>query len=218
MLINIMDTTQISDLPDSGQPSTPLVNPQYNSAPHYSPNQNITTTMSQSPQFQDSNSLQSAPSQQQQVILDQSSINQIVSGLQQASVTGVTRLRSRDIPTDTSQVLMDPSIQQNYIPNPVMPNQNANYINEEETYGNILEKNIQETKYNEAFNSYFDELQMPLIVAILFFLFQLPFVRTLLQNQCSFLFYPDGNMNLNGYVIISVLFGGIYFVLCRILN
>jgi hypothetical protein len=210
-----MDTTQISDLPDSGQ-QPPLVNTPYPPVQNYTPNQNITATISQPPSFQDSNSFQ-GPSQQQ-VILDQSSINQIVSGLQQASVTGGTRLRSRDIPTDTMPVVMDPSIQQNYIPSPVMPNQNQNYINEEETYGNILEKNIQQTKYNEAFNSYFDELQMPLIVAILFFLFQLPFVRTFLQNQCSFLFYPDGNMNLNGYVIISVIFGAIYFVLCRILN
>ena len=210
-----MDTTQISDLPDSGQQS-PLVNTPYPPVQKYTPNQNITATISQPPSFQDSNSFQ-GPSQQQ-VILDQSSINQIVSGLQQASVTGGTRLRSRDIPTDTMPVVMDPSIQQNYIPSPVMPNQNQNYINEEETYGNILEKNIQQTKYNEAFNSYFDELQMPLIVAILFFLFQLPFVRNFLQNQCSFLFYPDGNMNLNGYVIISVIFGAIYFVLCRILN
>lgn len=214
-----MDTTQISDLPDSGQPSAPLVNAPYPPMQNYSPTQNITATMSQPPQFQDSTSFQGPPSQQQQqVILDQSSINQIVSGLQQASVTGGTRLRSRDIPTDTMPVVMDPSIQQNYIPNPVMHHQTQNYINEEDTYGNILEKNIQQTKYNEAFNSYFDELQMPLIVAILFFLFQLPFVRSFLQNQCSFLFYPDGNMNLNGYVIISVIFGAIYFVLCRILN
>jgi hypothetical protein len=214
MFVNIMDTTQISDLPETGQQSSlPLVNTPY------PPNQNITATITSTPPYPETNSQQQQQQQQQQhqqVILDQSSINQIVSGLQQASMTGATRLRSRDIPTDTMPTVMDPSIQQNYIPQPAMTNNN--YINEEETYGSILEKNIEQTKYNQAFNTYFDELQMPLIVTILFFLFQLPVVKSFLQNQFSFLFYSDGNMNLNGYVIVSVLFGSIYFVLCRILN
>ena len=49
------------------------------------------------------------------VSLDQTTIQQIVSGLQQASSTGATQLPSRDIPRNTEGIMQDPQIQQNYL-------------------------------------------------------------------------------------------------------
>ena len=70
------------------------------------------------------------PSQSQpnnsQLSLDQSTISQIVNGLQQASLTGVTSLPSRDIPLHTEQLTSDAQIQPNYVP----PPQTIDYINE----------------------------------------------------------------------------------------
>ena len=48
--------------------------------------------------------------------LDQTTISQIVSGLQQASLTGSTQLPSRDIPMSTSGITTDPYVQPNYVP------------------------------------------------------------------------------------------------------
>jgi len=48
--------------------------------------------------------------------LDQTTINQLVSGLQHASSSGSTQLQSRDIPRNTDSIVQDPSIQPNYIP------------------------------------------------------------------------------------------------------
>jgi hypothetical protein len=65
------------------------------------------------------------------VTLDQSTISQIVSGLQQASSTGITQLPSRDLPRNTESIVQDPHVQTNYIPSPqptVFPNKNRNYI------------------------------------------------------------------------------------------
>jgi len=48
--------------------------------------------------------------------LDQSTISQIVNGLQQASLTGATQLPSRDIPMTTTGHSTDPQVQPNYVP------------------------------------------------------------------------------------------------------
>ena len=55
-----------------------------------------------------------------EISLDQSTISQIVNGLQQASATGVTGLPSRDIPRSTEGLTHDPQIQPNYVPSPPM--------------------------------------------------------------------------------------------------
>ena len=57
--------------------------------------------------------------------LDQSTISQIVNGLQQASLAGATSLPSRDIPLHTEQLTQDTQIQPNYVPPPQM----RDYIN-----------------------------------------------------------------------------------------
>jgi hypothetical protein len=72
--------------------------------------------------------------------LDQSTISQIVNGLQQASITGATQLPSRDIPMTTSNLTHDMSIQPNFIP-PVTQNQmhgEGDYINNYQQAGDIM--------------------------------------------------------------------------------
>ena len=80
------------------------------------------------------------PSQSQpnnsQLSLDQSTISQIVNGLQQASLAGVTSLPSRDIPLHTEQLTSDAQIQPNYVPPPQQ--QNMNYINDYENTSDMV--------------------------------------------------------------------------------
>jgi hypothetical protein len=70
---------------------------------------------------------QSQPlSNQNALSLDQSTISQIVNGLQQASVAGATTLPSRDIPQNTQAHTQDAYVQPNYVPPPT----NVDYIND----------------------------------------------------------------------------------------
>jgi hypothetical protein len=142
-----------------------------------------------------------------QMTLDQSTINQIVSGLQAASVTGLTQLPSRDIPRTTDHITQDPNIQQNYIPPPA----SNDYIKESMTSDEMIyqhEKNKQKEQESEKL---YDELQTPLLLAVLYFLFQLPVVRKMLLQYLPVLFSSDGNININGLGFMSISFGLCYY-------
>jgi hypothetical protein len=138
--------------------------------------------------------------------LDQTTISQIVNGLQQATLTGSTQLSSRDIPMTTINHSNDPQTQPNYVPSP--PQQNVDYIQNFE----VIEPNERTNSLDDMYN----ELQTPLLLAILYFLFQLPFFRKFLFGYFPILFSNDGNFNINGFIFTSSLYGIIFYVLNKI--
>ena len=140
--------------------------------------------------------------------LDQSTISQIVNGLQQASLTGATSLPSRDIPLHTEQLTNDMQVQPNYIPQPV----SRDYINDER---DDLNTYYASEKNQNSLDSLYDELQAPLLLAILYFLFQLPFFKKNLFKYLPFFCHSDGNYNFNGLIFTCALFGFIYYVLSK---
>ncbi len=152
----------------------------------------------------------SAPSS---LTLDQTTINQIVSGLQQASTTGATQLPSRDIPRNIDGITQDPYIQPNYIP----PPQIRDYINEDETTEKMVQNYNRDLKNSNSLDDMYSEVQTPLLLAVLFFLFQLPFFKKLLLSYIPALFLKDGNYNINGYIFLSILFGLIYYVINKMI-
>ena len=157
---------------------------------------------------------QSAPNVAGSLSLDQTTINQIVSGLQQASSTGATQLPSRDIPRNTDTIVQDPYIQPNYIP----PSPIRDYINEDETPEKIIGNYNRDIKNSNTLDETYGEIQTPLLLAVLFFLFQLPFFKKLLLSYIPALFLKDGNYNINGYIFMSLLFGLIYYVINKVIN
>ena len=221
------DTTSINDLPENVTMTVNSLPPiQFPQVPPQQEPNNIVNFPSQPPQA-------SQQSQQLQQI-DQSVITRLVTGLQQASASGATRLKSSDIPMDILPLTADPNIQQNHIPHHFqfqgnIPHHNQspyqqhdqdypNYIQEEDNMDDIITRNTKKTAYNNQIEMWMNEFQVPLMVAILFFLFQLPIVKKLFHQYLPFLYYLDGNMNVNGYILVSLFFGIIYYVLCKILN
>ena len=81
----------------------------------------------------------------------------------------------------------------------------------------IITRNAKKTSYANQVDKWMDELQLPVMVAILFFIFQLPIVKKLFHQYLPFLYYLDGNMNVNGYILVSLFFGILYYVLYKIL-
>jgi len=151
------------------------------------------------------------PAQQQGVTLDENTISQIVSGLQRASVNGATLLPSRDIPTTTANISTDAQVQPNYIP-PAALLQNDYITNQEET-DDITDHYNKRMESNNSLDEMYNELQTPLLLMVLYFLFQLRFYRKFLFTFFPILFSKDGNININGLFFNSILFGFAYYVL-----
>jgi len=140
--------------------------------------------------------------------LDQSTISQIVNGLQQASISGATQLPSRDIPMNTNNITTDPYIQPNYVPPPPM---HSDYIKNYEDTSDMVDKYNKNAQRMNSLDDMYNEIQTPLLLAVLYFLFQLPFFRKFLFTYFPVLFSNDGNLNINGFLFSSVLFGLIFY-------
>lgn len=160
----------------------------------------------------------SQPQTQQQsgMTLDQTTINQIVNGLQQATLSGATQLPSRDIPMNTNNIMNDPQVMPNYVPQ--QDQTKFDYINNYEKTNNIIDQQNRITKTQNSVNDLYDELQIPLLIAVLYFLFQLPFLKKMLYKYLPVLFLNDGNYNINGYLFTSILFGIIFHSFNKLTN
>jgi len=146
--------------------------------------------------------------------LDQSTITQIVSGIQHASSTGATLLPSRDIPRNTDSITQDPHIQANYIPT----RQEKDYIKEHDVPQEIIDNYNKSVNKSNTLDSIYEELQIPLLLAVLFFFFQLPIFKKKMYIFLPFLFFKDGNYNIQGYIFMSILFGLFYYMLSKIMG
>ena len=151
------------------------------------------------------------------ISLDQTTINQIVNGLQQASSSGATVLPSRDIPQNTSSLTQDPYTKPNYIAetSSTLP---LNFIEEEETTENIINKYHHKENQQSAMDILYDEIQQPLLMIILYFIFQLPIFKHILFHYIPFLFNKDGNINVYGLLFTSISYGFIFYILEKMVH
>jgi hypothetical protein len=141
----------------------------------------------------------------------QKNLNQFVTGIQQASAAGMTALPSRDIPQNQQHLSQDVYVQPNYLPN----NGQQDYIRAEQTNDEIIRAQAQKQEKKNNFDLWYDELQAPVLIGILFFLFQLPVVQLQLCKILPTLFNKDGHPNLSGYVFTSASFAGVYYFLVK---
>ena len=140
--------------------------------------------------------------------MNQQHVNQFVSGLQQASAAGLTALPSRDIPQTQSHLTQDQQMQPNYVP---QEHQNTDYITEHQTNEDIIRKYNNKEQQSKSLDDFYSTIQTPVLIAILYFLFQLPIVRKNLFKFLPALFSKDGNPNLSGYIMNSAIFAALYF-------
>lgn len=142
--------------------------------------------------------------------LSQESINEIVRGIQTASQNNLTALPSRDIPMDTQHITNDNTVRPNYVPETT-----NDYIQEENDLQSLLVKNRNKEEHRDRLDHLYDELQTPLFAMLLFFLFQLPFVDKLMVKYIPSAFAKDGNANLSGYILKTVLYGLFFYSLSK---
>jgi len=180
-------------------------------------------TMSESSQFVQSadpnaqyNPSVEFPPKDNGVSLDSDTVQELVRGLQEANSSGATSIPVRDIPQNIQQ---DAQVNPNYIP----PNNNQRVRFEEEEdeneYDGITEKNTANNRKTDSFNYIYDELQTPILLGILFFIFQLPVVRLLLYKYLPAMHIESGTqLNLFGISFCSVIFGFGYMLICKLMS
>jgi hypothetical protein len=141
--------------------------------------------------------------------------NELITQIQKAAVYGSTALPSRDIPMEPVKIMNDVQSQPNYIPPPQIQ---EDYIKNSISPQNIIETNMREYKQDSMFEKIYAEFQLPLIIGLLFFLFQLPVVKQYNKSLLPFLFKTDGNPNLYGYIANSIMFASMVHILLKLVT
>ena len=146
--------------------------------------------------------------------IEKQSYNEIISQIQRADEMGATQLPSRDIPMTTQNVVMDQEIKPNYIPE---QREVEDYIQNYETPEELIEENNRQMQQHDSLETLYQDIQMPLLISILYFLYNLPIIRKYLLKFLPTLFNKDGNPNLYGYIFNSVVFGSTYYFMIKFL-
>jgi len=144
--------------------------------------------------------------------IKQKNINQFVTGIQEASAAGLTELPSRDIPRNQQHIAQDIQIKTNHIP---QKESYVDYIQEHQTNEQIIRAQIQQQTNKSRFDIIFDEVQGPIMLGILYFMFQLPVIQKQMCKLIPSLFGSDGHPNLSGYIFTSSIFASVYYFLVK---
>ena len=81
-----------------------------------------------------------------------------------------------------------------------------------------VDNTINEDKDSNNLESFYNTLQIPILLSILYFIFQLPVFKKYIFMLIPSLFNKDGNQNIYGYIFYSILYGLSYIILTYIIN
>ena len=113
----------------------------------------------------------------------------------------------------TNHVTQDIQIQPNYVPNGA----NTNFINNSMSQDLINEYNYRQNNILNNNDYIYEQLKVPLIVSILFFIFNLNTINDNLNAVFPSLFKSDSTLKNSGFALKSLLFGVAYYSLNNLL-
>ena len=125
-------------------------------------------------------------------------------------------MMNRGFPQDTEMFQNDEQVRPNHIPSAKLT---TDYLREyEDRMVKMTDEHQKEKHRKDLIGSLYDELQTPILIGVLFFLFQIPFINVLMFKYMSFMkiYNDDGNLNLYGLMFKSILFGLTYFGFVRL--
>jgi hypothetical protein len=123
---------------------------------------------------------------------------------------------NRGIHADTTSYQQDEHMIPNHIPAQKLT---TDYLKEhEEKMKALASEHKKEQHQKDLIESAYAEFQIPILIGVLFFLFQMPVINQFLFKNLSFLkiFGEDANLNLYGLIFKSTLFGLVYYGFIRI--
>tara|TARA_A100001011_G_C14314347_1_gene847163 strand:- start:739 stop:1368 length:630 start_codon:yes stop_codon:yes gene_type:complete len=140
--------------------------------------------------------------------------SQLTTVLKDAQSSGATVLPSRDIPQQTLQIQQDYQTKADYVPDTKSNDYIGDILNKEK----IILQQKQEQNKSDNFDYIYQNIQLPVLVGIIYFLFQLPFIRKNMLTFLPNLFNKDGMPKLSGYIFNSIMFALFYALLVKGLN
>lgn len=159
------------------------------------------------------------PAHQQQQI-PSNVMNEVLQGVQRASANGMTMIPTRDIPMTPNVYTHDEQARPNYVPQPQqsmgMSGGNTDYIKDHTSMENIVRANTRQSNQIDTIEAIYYDLQMPILIGVLYFIFQMPVFRAQLLHFLPSLFGEDGNFKIMGLTATSVMFAGTFFVITLI--
>lgn len=199
-------TSNLDDLPLSNQTDKNNINLQTNEK-----NTIIENSINNIQQQRDNDLKNTIGKQNKQVAENDNNninINEFVTSIQNAVSNGSLSLPSRDIPQSQNHLTQDEEIKHNFI-----PGDNIDYIDEDRSKEEIVNEYMKKQKNNNTTDEYFNQLQTPILLAVLYFVFQLPVIKKLFLKVFPTFYHKDGNLNLTGFIVNSILFSISYYVI-----
>jgi hypothetical protein len=139
---------------------------------------------------------------------------EFMQGMNKLKGSGMTDLPSRDIPMDSSQVVLDDKTKVNYVPS----TNHTDYITEHQTSDEITKQYDQKKIDKDRMDDIYAELSMPLLVFILYFMYQLPAVRRSFISVFPMCYGLSGDINLYGRLINSAIFSCFVYIAHKLIS
>ena len=158
-------------------------------------------------------SQQGAPQQGAPQNNESMDVNSFITGIQNAAANGGLQLPSRDIPQSQTHLTQDAELKPNYI-----PDSNTDYIENSYNHNQIVDEHKRKEVNNNNLDSLYDDIHIPIILAVIYFVFQLPIIKKNTLIYIPSLFSKDGNYNFVGYVITSMAFASTYYFIIKSLE
>ena len=158
----------------------------------------------------------------QQSVMDQRTLQELVSGVQRASSAGMTALPSRDIPRDSLSMQHDEQVKPNYIPQQQQHRaqdeigSDGDYIKRYETSDDVHQNNRRSQHRLDTLEEIYTEFQMPILLGVMYFIFQMPSIRAHMLQMVPSLFNKDGNFNLIGLIVTSSSYAIAYYIISKL--
>lgn len=200
-----LGTTSISELPVANQQGPPVNLALQESNSNESINNNA-QHLTQQREMDDNKVAQ----QNQPPPNPQDFMKRVETDVEAVKQTGQLKLPERDIPRENTHLTQDVAVKPNFVPE--APD---DYIKKYQTNEVVQEVRAKKEKREKQYDFLYDELQGPIIISLLYFLFQLPVVNKTLIKNIPKLFKNDGNLNTQGYLFSSILFGSCYFLFTK---
>jgi len=154
-------------------------------------------------------------------------MNEVIQGVQRASANGMTMIPTRDIPMNLNAITHDEQARPNYVPQPKSVHfpdgsgegdSSFDYIKDHTSMESIVRANARESNQLDTLEAIYYDIQMPILVGVMYFIFQMPIFRAQLLHFLPSLFGEDGNFKMIGLTATSAMFALIFFVIMKVLN
>jgi hypothetical protein len=131
--------------------------------------------------------------------IDEGQIRQLVTGIQEASLKGATRLRSSDIPKDPTSITVDKEVIQQIEPREIVSEPRADI------------KGNASSPLDWITNIPVD-VQIPIIMGVLAGATQLSSVSLYLRETCKWMYTDAGYLSWIGWMAYIIVFGIVWYI------